>query len=407
MKSIYSVVIVGLLLLLPMSVLAAGTFTPAKPSTFSTGDRYVLLTDLKAGNNRVILVDNDKNVLREITSLNLPYDAKLLPNGHILVSDSNNFKVEEYDWNNTLVWKCSFLTYPYEADRLPNGDTLVALCPNQGDGSVVEVNSAGKKVWEKTGLQGPVDAERLANGNTLIPEGLAGRVIEVDTAGNIVWQLTGLDEPSSAERLANGNTLIAQDGNGIVIEVDTNGSIVWQNAGYDMLISAHRLPNGDTFISDATGGVFEVTPDGDTVWSWELPAIEPWNAYMFFSSPPNTPTITGPAKGKIKVPTSYDLSATDPDGDNVLFYVDWGDGKTEWKGASASGAVLTASHTWSEKGDYTIRVKAADIYGSETDWATLPVTMPYVPPFISFLQYLCYRFPNAFPLLRLYLERWS
>ena len=30
---------------------------------------------------------------------------------------------------------------------------------------------------------------------------------------------------------------------------------------------------------------------------------------------------------------------------------------------------------WSEKGDFTVRVKAKDGYGAESDWATLPVTV--------------------------------
>jgi hypothetical protein len=35
-----------------------------------------------------------------------------------------------------------------------------------------------------------------------------------------------------------------------------------------------------------------------------------------------------------------------------------------------------ATHSWSTKGTFTIKVKAKDIYGLESDWATLTVTMP-------------------------------
>jgi hypothetical protein len=60
------------------------------------------------------------------------------------------------------------------------------------------------------------------------------------------------------------------------------------------------------------------------------------------------------------------------------------------------------SHIWTTKGSFTIKVKAKDIYGNESDWGTLPVTMPlsYEPPHFQFLTWLFDRFPNAFPILR-------
>ena len=39
--------------------------------------------------------------------------------------------------------------------------------------------------------------------------------------------------------------------------------------------------------------------------------------------------------------------------------------------------MISATHTWSSTGDFTIRVKAKDIQDEESEWATLPVTMPY------------------------------
>jgi len=57
-------------------------------------------------------------------------------------------------------------------------------------------------------------------------------------------------------------------------------------------------------------------------------------------------------------------------------------------------------------GDFLVRVKAKDIFHSESDWAELEVTMPVNqqtrhPLFQRFLE----RFPNAFPLLRHLLDR--
>jgi hypothetical protein len=131
------------------------------------------------------------------------------------------------------------------------------------------------------------------------------------------------------------------------------------------------------------------------------------SAYVFTkeNQPPNPPTITGPASGKKGQPYNYTFNTTDPNGDNVYYFIDWGDNTSSgWIGPYSSGHEITQSHTWS-KGTYTIKAKAKDMYGSESSWATLTVTMPndlaYIPfPFLQILEKLMERFPHAFPILR-------
>jgi hypothetical protein len=127
------------------------------------------------------------------------------------------------------------------------------------------------------------------------------------------------------------------------------------------------------------------------------------SAYVFINEkPPDPPTITGPASGKAGQPHNYTFNATDPNGDDVYYLIEWGDNLTSgWIGPYSSGHEMTQSHTWS-KGTYTIKAKAKDIYSYESDWATLSVTMPYSYniPFLPFLERLFERFPNAFPILR-------
>ncbi|MCK4995593.1 MAG: PKD domain-containing protein [Thermoplasmatales archaeon] len=108
--------------------------------------------------------------------------------------------------------------------------------------------------------------------------------------------------------------------------------------------------------------------------------------------PPNTPTINGPASGKPGTSYTYTFTATDPDTDDIAEYiVNWGDGPDETiTGPFASGSPATASHTWNTKGTYTIKAKAKDIYGAESDWGELEVTMPrnriINRAFLNFLQ---------------------
>jgi len=93
--------------------------------------------------------------------------------------------------------------------------------------------------------------------------------------------------------------------------------------------------------------------------------------------PPNPPTITGRINGRAGNPYTYTFSSIDPNGDQVSYYVDWGDEtNTGWFGPFASGTPQTKSHTWSEPETYTITVKAKDTNGLESDWSYLEITMP-------------------------------
>ncbi|MCD6108537.1 MAG: hypothetical protein J7J89_03585, partial [Thermoplasmata archaeon] len=57
---------------------------------------------------------------------------------------------------------------------------------------------------------------------------------------------------------------------------------------------------------------------------------------------------------------------------------DWGDGTNSgWLGPYNSGETVEASHSWSEKGEYSIKVKAKDINGLESEWSDpLVISMP-------------------------------
>ncbi len=123
----------------------------------------------------------------------------------------------------------------------------------------------------------------------------------------------------------------------------------------------------------------------------------------FENQPPSSPTITGPAKGKIKIATNYNFTAVDPNDNKGYYFIDWGDTtNSSWIGPFSSGKQIAQSHTWSKKGIYTVKVKAKDIYGKESDWAQLDVTMPfsYNIPFMQFWMKLFERLTNAFPMLR-------
>jgi hypothetical protein len=103
---------------------------------------------------------------------------------------------------------------------------------------------------------------------------------------------------------------------------------------------------------------------------------------------------SGSTSGKIHVEYTYSSSTTDPDGDQLFYLFDWGDGtQSDWVGPYTSGDTAEANHSWNKKGNYDIRVKAKDSYGAESPWSDpLPISMPknsaIKPRFFSFLQNL-------------------
>ena len=122
---------------------------------------------------------------------------------------------------------------------------------------------------------------------------------------------------------------------------------------------------------------------------------------------PIRPTIEG-VQG-IHVPNrdyDYDIVTTDPDGDDVLYYIDWGDGKHEdWSGPYESGKNITKTHAWPPITRlYEIRVKAKDIYGGESGWGKLYVFVLNSRPatgsiFVRFAIRLIERFPIFLKIL--------
>ena len=127
------------------------------------------------------------------------------------------------------------------------------------------------------------------------------------------------------------------------------------------------------------------------------------------NQPPATPTISGPLIGKIGNTYNYTFTTTDPEGSNVFYYIDWGDAtNSSWIGPYQSGEQILVSHTWTKRGIYTVKAKAKDLYGAESDWGSQKIIMPsdtiQTPlRLIQFFERLFERFPHTFPIIRLIL----
>ena len=87
----------------------------------------------------------------------------------------------------------------------------------------------------------------------------------------------------------------------------------------------------------------------------------------------NAPAKPNPPEGKTHVNVknlhTYTAVSTDPDGHNIRYLFDWGDGRTGYSLYVESGEVGSASYRWDSQGSYQIKVKAEDPYGEESEWS--------------------------------------
>jgi hypothetical protein len=120
------------------------------------------------------------------------------------------------------------------------------------------------------------------------------------------------------------------------------------------------------------------------------------------NNPPSKPIIDGPTSGKPNTEYDFTFNAIDPDGDDIKYLIDWGEGTSDTTLFVASGTSVDASHTWADEGTYTITAKAEDTNGLIGPEATKAVTMPRTKainrPFLNFLQNLTHT--NLFSLLQ-------
>ncbi len=108
------------------------------------------------------------------------------------------------------------------------------------------------------------------------------------------------------------------------------------------------------------------------------------------NQPPNTPTVSGPSSGKKGIMYTFTATTTDPDGDMIEYYFDWGDGTNSgWTAMVSSGTAVSANHSWSTKGTFTVKVKARDMSLAESAFGSLSIKIPtsysYDQPFLHFI----------------------
>jgi hypothetical protein len=120
-----------------------------------------------------------------------------------------------------------------------------------------------------------------------------------------------------------------------------------------------NYPNGTAYHS-MDNGSYWYTADDDFLFQ----------TYGRPNSPPTMQPVQGPTWGIINVRYNFSANVTDVDEDDIYCTWDFGDGNiTAWLGPFSSGDTINATHAWSQKGTYDIKVKLKDEHGLESNWS--------------------------------------
>lgn len=194
-------------------------------------------------------------------------------------------------------------------------------------------------------------------------------------------------------------TVIADDGyimnytyeetQGEVMVYDTQGNEIGVG-GVSMILATKE--NGQTGYDGSLRIAF-INQDEPITFSalWAKYVVE---IVFKTNAPPNKPDKpSGRTSGKVGETYDYIVTTTDPEGDDVYYWVEWCPDcqDAKWQGPYTSGDKITLSHAWEKQGTFSIKVKAKDVYGAVSEWSdSLVVSMPknkaITMPLLKFIE---------------------
>jgi hypothetical protein len=90
---------------------------------------------------------------------------------------------------------------------------------------------------------------------------------------------------------------------------------------------------------------------------------------------PDQPTKpTGATNIRAGIPYTYKTTTTDPNNYDLYYLFDWGDETYSVAGPANSGKTVSATHIWTKKGSYEVKVMAIDERAYWSDWSE-PLTV--------------------------------
>ncbi len=124
--------------------------------------------------------------------------------------------------------------------------------------------------------------------------------------------------------------------------------------------------------------------------------------YGIPNEPPEAPEIDGPPSGPNGEELCWTFHSDDPNGDQLKYFIDWGDGSTDETDCYPTCTPVEACHIYEKQGKYTITAYAQECPdGLTSEVSEFGVAIPrtrtaYHPLLLRFFE----RFPNTFIILR-------
>jgi len=136
-------------------------------------------------------------------------------------------------------------------------------------------------------------------------------------------------------------------------------------SGEFTLGQAHQWSLREMYVNDLWGDIKYEMFEWGSIWGNPDLSMGP----VIISDPPAKPTRpAGKTLGVQNEEYTYTSSTTDPDGDQIFYLFNWDDGSNSgWMGPYSSGQTGEASHRWTVLGNYSVTVKARDIWGAGSD----------------------------------------
>ena len=297
----------------------------------------------------------------------------------------------------------------------------------QFDFWLIKTDCNGDKIWDRTygGSKGDECHSALqTNDGGYI---LTGRtdsfginsdawIVKTDRQGNMIWNnhFGGREFDGARDILQTDNDRYIITGSSVsyghtvwIIRTDENGKEKWNETfeiiDYGIGMSIQKTLDGgyiiagikDYFLEETDIFLMKLRKKNKSISKTYVPDSLRIGANIEKSSiinePPNKPELWGTEKIKEGDNGIYWAETTDPEGDNIYYYFSFSDGtNVGWTGPYINGMNAAMSHTWNEKGNFEVKVKAMDEYGAESDWSDpLQITVPKSNTFKNILNEIC------------------